>query len=148
MILILENIQEIKNFMGTYQKEQPNYEEYSDKEKPEIGSLYKGGIYIGEYNGKEVIMCLKDEPEKMIWDEAKKIEGRRPLSLLEWEMYKENKEIIDEALKKNGEPLDDDKWYWSSSEYSYTGAWGVDADGGVGGNYKGYSFYVRCVLAF
>ena len=113
---------------------------------PPIGSLYKGGIYIGEYNGKEIVMCLKDEPEQMTWDEAMNIEGRRPLSILEWKIYEENKEIIDEALKKYGDELLKD-WYWSSSEYiyNYTNAWVVRPSDGV-------MYYtnnrVRCVLAF
>ena len=122
---------------------------YEDKEKPEIGSLYKGGIYIGECNGKEVIMCLKDEPKKMTWYEAMKIEGRRPLSVLEWEMYKENREIIDKAIKKyGGEPLEG--WYWSSSETSNNFAWDVrPSDGSMSyGSSKGTSNRVRCVLAF
>lgn len=37
-----------------------------DSEKPKIGDLYKGGIYIGSYNGKDVVMALKDEEDDRV----------------------------------------------------------------------------------
>ena len=117
---------------------------------PQIGDLYKGGIYIGSYNGKDVVMALKDEEDKYTFDEAMDVlEDKRPLSLLEWLLYLENKEIIDKKLKEHrGEPLKD-KYYWSSSEDDYYGAWNVrPSDGFVYGYGKTYSLPVRCVLAF
>lgn len=36
-----------------------------DSEEPEIGDLYKSGIYIGSYNGKDVVMALKDEEKRI-----------------------------------------------------------------------------------
>lgn len=120
---------------------------------PQIGDLYKGGIYIGSYNGKDVVMALKDEEDEYTFDEAMNLEDKRPLSLLEWLLYLENKEIIDKKLKEHGgEPLKDE-YYWSSSElysgYDY-GAWTVrPSDGTMGNDYsKGNSRPVRCVLAF
>lgn len=117
---------------------------------PQIGDLYKGGIYIGSYNGKDVVMALKDEEDEYTFDEAMNLEDKRPLSLLEWLLYLENKEIIDKKLKEHGgEPLKDG-YYWSSSEdYGYN-AWYVrPSDGSM---YYGYSKDpskpVRCVLAF
>lgn len=121
-----------------------------DSEEPEIGDLYKSGIYIGSYNGKDVVMALKDEEDEYTFDEAMDLEDKRPLSLLEWLLYLENKEIIDKKLKEHGgEPLKD-KYYWSSSEtYGYY-AWLVRPSNGsmYGTSYKGYSLPVRCVLAF
>nr|DAT12543.1 MAG TPA: Protein of unknown function (DUF1566) [Caudoviricetes sp.] len=119
-----------------------------DSEEPEIGDLYKNGIYIGSYNGKDVVMALKDEGE-YTFDEAMDLEDKRPFSLLEWLLYLENKEIIDKKLKEHGgEPLKDE-YYWSSSEY-YGHAWYVrPSDGGMSyGNYKDNSRPVRCVLKF
>lgn len=121
-----------------------------DSEKPKIGDLYKNGIYIGSYNGKDVVMALKDEGE-YTFDEAMDLEDKRPLSLLEWLLYLESKEIIDKKLKEHGgEPLKDE-YYWSSSEsdgYDY-GAWVVrPSDGNLDYNDKIYSNRVRCVIEF
>ena len=120
-----------------------------DSEEPEIGDLYKSGIYIGSYNGKDVVMALKDEEKEYTFDEAMDLEDKRPLSLLEWLLYLENKEIIDKKLKEHGgEPLKDE-YYWSSSENSSHTAWGVSpSDGGMSYSGKGFSYRVRCVLAF
>ena len=118
---------------------------------PQIGDLYKGGIYIGSYNGKDVVMALKDEGE-YTFDEAMDLEDKRPLSLLEWLLYLENKKIIDKKLKEHsGEPLKN-KYYWSSSEDYGTSdgyAWVVrPSDGYMNYDYKFGSYRVRCVLAF
>lgn len=122
-----------------------------DSEKPKIGDLYKGGIYIGSYNGKDVVMALKDEGE-YTFDEAMDLEDKRHLSLLEWLLYLESKEIIDKKLKEHGgEPLKDE-YYWSSSEYNANiddGAWVVRPFAGyVGYDLKHNSNRVRCVIEF
>lgn len=117
---------------------------------PQIGDLYKGGIYIGSYNGKDVVMALKDEEDEYTFDEAMNLEDKRPLSLLEWLLYLENKEIIDKKLKEHGgEPLKDE-YYWSSSEYYGSTAWYVRPSDGYVSYYnsKYDSRPVRCVLAF
>lgn len=115
---------------------------------PQIGDLYKGGIYIGSYNGKDVVMALKDEGE-YTFDEAMDLEDKRPLSLLEWLLYLENKKIIDKKLKEHsGEPLKN-KYYWSSSEYYGYYAWYVRPSyGNLNLSNKNNSYRVRCVLAF
>lgn len=123
-----------------------------DSEKPKIGDLYKGGIYIGSYNGKDVVMALKDEEDKYTFNETMDLEDKRPLSLLEWLLYLENKEIIDKKLKEHGGKPLKDAFYWSSSEYNYGSdgsAWVVrPSDGNVLSAGKSYSTRVRCVLAF
>lgn len=122
-----------------------------DSEKPKIGDLYKGGIYIGSYNGKDVVMALKDEEDEYTFNEAMDLEDKRPLSLLEWLLYLENKEIIDKKLKEHGGKPLKDAFYWSSSETSYSGfyAWVVrPSDGTMDYTYKNYIYRVRCVLAF
>lgn len=124
-----------------------------DSEKPKIGDLYKGGIYIGSYNGKDVVMALKDEEDEYTFNEAMDLEDKRPLSLLEWLLYLENKEIIDKKLKEHGGKPLKDAFYWSSSEgyygsYDY-GAWVVrPSDGSMYNCSKTSSIRVRCVLAF
>ena len=45
-------------------------------------------------------MALKDEEDEYTFDEAMDLGHKRPLSLLEWLLYLENKEIIDKKLKK------------------------------------------------
>lgn len=122
-----------------------------DSEKPKIGDLYKGGIYIGSYNGKDVVMALKDEEDEYTFNEAMDLEDKRPLSLLEWLLYLENKEIIDKKLKEHGGKPLKDAFYWSSSEYNYNYAWYVRPSDGPMASYnynKNSSLPVRCVLAF
>ena len=124
-----------------------------DSEKPKIGDLYKNGIYIGSYNGKDVVMALKDEEDEYTFNEAMDLEDKRPLSLLEWLLYLENKEIIDKKLKEHGGKPLKDEYYWSSSEdddyLSDTGAWVVrPSDGHMLYYDESLSTRVRCVLAF
>ena len=60
-----------------------------------------------------------------------------------------NREIINPAMQKiDGVELGG--WIWSSSEYTYNGAWGVYASNGIvdWGNKNYDNSYVRCVLAF
>ena len=60
-----------------------------------------------------------------------------------------NRKIVNPALQKIGGIILDG-WIWSSSEYSYRGAWCVTANNGsVDWDVKsGIYRYVRCVLAF
>lgn len=124
-----------------------------DSEKPKIGDLYKNGIYIGSYNGKDVVMALKDEGE-YTFDEAMDLEDKRPLSFLEWLLYLENKEIIDKKLKKYRGELLKNEYYWSSSEYycnyNYPTVWVVKPSNGsmCSNGLKSTSYRVRCVIEF
>lgn len=125
-----------------------------DSEKPKIGDLYKGGIYIGSYNGKDVVMALKDEEDEYTFNEAMDLEDKRPLSLLEWLLYLENKEIIDKKLKEHGGKPLKDAFYWSSSEYycnyNYPTVWVVKPSNGsmCSNGLKSTSYRVRCVIEF
>lgn len=109
------------------------------------------GIYAGEYERKPLILALNDLPKKKTWDEAIKSvpEGWRLPSRIEWLIMLENKEKINDALKSHGgKALSEDDWYWSSSEYASSIAWGVYAFSGYVDwfvkNY--YTSYVRCIL--
>lgn len=125
-----------------------------DSEEPEIGDLYKSGIYIGSYNGKDVVMALKDEEDEYTFDEAMDLGHKRPLSLLEWLLYLENKEIIDKKLKKYRGELLKNEYYWSSSEYycnyNYPTVWVVKPSNGsmCSNGLKSTSYRVRCVIEF
>lgn len=95
-------------------------------------------------------MALKDEEDEYTFDEAMDLEDKRPLSLLEWLLYLENKEIIGKKLKEHGrEPLKD-KYYWSSSGVNGYYAWYVSPSDGAMyyASVKYGSRPVRCVLAF
>ena len=109
------------------------------------------GIYAGEYERKPLILALNDLPKKKTWDEAIKSapKGCRVPNRIEWLIMLENKEKINDALKSHGgKALSEDDWYWSSSEYTSSHAWEVNAtSGGVYYGTKAYGTYVRCVLA-
>ena len=72
----------------------------------------------------------------------------------ECQIIYDNKEKINEMLETaGGEPFNKEKYYWSSSEYGYNGAWIFCTDagasrGGVGYASKGNGYtVVRPVLA-
>lgn len=102
------------------------------------------GVRAAALNGKIISIALTDENPSN-WHEAVK---KGIPSLAEWLAILANKEAVNKALKRaGGTPLEG--WYWSSSEYTSSYAWGVYANnGGVDWYYKyGYYGYVRCVLA-
>lgn len=68
-------------------------------------------------------------------------------SLTELEKLFANKAAINASLNALGVALLEG-WYWSSTEYSSNGAWFLWVDDGGRGNFnKGYTGYVRPVLA-
>ena len=111
----------------------------------------KKGIYIGELDDKPVVVSLKQPEKRMNWYDAmeytKNIDERLPTQR-ECMLAFIHKDKLNKAIKANGGDVWYNEWYWSSSEYSYHNAWLVHAYGYVYYNLKGYSFYVRCVLAF
>ena len=109
------------------------------------------GIYIGEADNGPVIVDLHDAPETMTWDEAKEYahkEGKRLPTQRELMLMFVHQEKLNSALEEHEGKAWKRGWYWSSSEYTYNGAWFVGAGGGgVGYDLKNYHGYVRCVLA-
>lgn len=102
------------------------------------------GVRAAALNGKIISIALTDENPSN-WHESVK---KGVPSLAEWLAILENKKAVNKALKRaGGTPLEG--WYWSSSEYSSSGAWEVNANtGGVYASSKDYgNAYVRCVLA-
>lgn len=133
--------------------------ELDEVTSPEIGGEYKVngqkvGVVAAFLNGKTIVISKKDEPEEMNWSEAVEIkrDGWRCPTKTEWLAISDNFEKVNEGLERvGGEPLED-KYYWSSSEFTnYDGnyAWVVrPSDGGMNDDYhKNDSIPVRCVLA-
>lgn len=129
--------------------------ELDEVTSPEIGDEYKVngqkvGVVAAFLNGKAIVISKKDEPEKMEWNEAVKIkrDGWRCPTKTELLAISDNFEEVNEGLERvGGEPLED-KYYWSSSEYSSYYAWSVrPSDGFVYySSNKSNSRPVRCVL--
>ena len=96
------------------------------------------GIYAGMCRNKQIWVNLKDAPEAMDWNDAKKYceeinkdcEGWHLPTKEELMLIYVNKDIINTALEEHGgEPLKN-KWYWSSSENYNSYAWGLYFNGG------------------
>ena len=110
------------------------------------------GIYIGELDDKPVVVSLKQPEEEMNWydamEYAKNIGERLPTQR-ECMLAFIHKDKLNEALKANGGDVWDNKWYWSSSEYTDGNAWDVRSSNGyVGYSDKSTSGSVSCFLAF
>ena len=167
MKLIFENFEEVKNFMETYQKENP-IKTIKNNLKPGdpyyrndelIGVVVASNVYV---NGskKTIVLSLKDEKEEMTWNEAMALykdnpDGWRLPTKEEFALIIANVKEINQSLENNnGELLDG--WYWSSSEYDSGRAWrsGFSSDYGLygsdygDGGHKDTSYEVRPVLAF
>lgn len=102
------------------------------------------GVRAAALNGKIISIALTDENPSN-WHEAVK---KGIPSLAEWLAILANKEAVNKALKRaGGTPLEG--WYWSSSEYTTSLAWGVHALYGHVDWFGKDSIngYVRCVLA-
>lgn len=72
-------------------------------------------------------------------------------NLRQLEAICKNKEVLNKAfIAAGGEALDDEAYYWSSTEYNYNTAWVLRlSDGNRDWNDKyDYDTYVRPVLAF
>lgn len=107
------------------------------------------GVYIpiiGKVLGKEELA-----PDGMTWKEAlaaaKRAKGTIPTKD-EWYIILYFRDEINALMKEHG-ARELCGYYWSSSEYSQAGAWGVGFPSGVvGGGGKYGTYYVRAVSAF
>lgn len=115
------------------------------------------GVRAAEINGRVIVLSLKNAATGKNWYEA--MEYSIPTKH-EWMAIDENLEAVNKALiKAGGDPIEEYKFYWSSSEYDYGHAWvfctsyGANC-GGVVGYSKVYtsngstSHVVRPVLTF
>ena len=112
------------------------------------------GVRAAQINGRVIVLSLKNAATGKNWYEA--MEYSIPTKH-EWMAINENLEAVNKALiKAGGDPIEEYKFYWSSSEYSSNYAWYFCTNGGAsqGGVYwtnkdanLNYTV-VRPVLAF
>ena len=112
------------------------------------------GIVVVEDDCHAFFVLPKDIKEVDWWDGKRKCEEQfaQMPNLRQLEAIYKNKEVLNEAfIAAGGEALDDEAYYWSSTEYGYGHAWKLRLSDGYRNlsskNYN-YSKYVRPVLAF
>lgn len=106
------------------------------------------GVFAGYLHKKQVWVGMNDEPEQMTWAEAMawaKENNKHIPTIDELTVAYLHKDEINAALEANGgEPLKEDDWYWSSSEYDSDYSWLLGMTGGYRDNAnKTYNSYVR-----
>lgn len=123
----------------------PNSAEFNPKKKLK-------GIAVIEDDNHAFLVLPKDIKEVDWWDGKRKCEEQfaQMPNLRQLEAIHKNKEVLNKAfIAAGGEALDDEAYYWSSTEYDYTYAWTLRmSDGSRDYGYKyNLSTYVRPVLA-
>lgn len=130
---------------GTYIYSDGTYSEKIDKTKT------IAGILCNVTDTHEIAIMPVESEEKLNFDEAQQFcqaEGGRCPTIDELTGIYLNKDKINAALKAANLPALKESWYWSSTEYSYYGAWMLDvSDGTRYASYKSnYNHYVRPVF--
>lgn len=110
------------------------------------------GIVVVEDDCHAFFVLPKDIKEVDWWDGKRKCEEQfaQMPNLRQLEAIYKNKEVLNEAfIAAGGEALDDEAYYWSSTEYDYDYAWRLRVSDGTrtNGTKNDYG-YVRPVLAF
>ena len=110
------------------------------------------GILCNVTDTHEIAIMPVESEKRLNFDEAQQFcqaEGGRCPTIDELTGIYLNKDKINAALKAANLPELKESWYWSSTEYSYFGAWTLGmSDGGRYAGYKLYDIlYVRPVLA-
>ena len=110
------------------------------------------GIAVVEDDNHAFLVLPKDIKEVDWWDGKRKCEEQfaQMPNLRQLDAIYKNKEVLNKAfITAGGEALDDEAFYWSSTEGSSNHAWYLwMGDGGRNSNYKHFDIYVRPVLAF
>ena len=110
------------------------------------------GIAIVEDDNHAFLVLSKDIKEVDWWDGKRKCEEQfaQMPNLRQLDAIYKNKEVLNKAfIAAGGEALDNEAYYWSSTEYTSYAAWALTMGNGSRGHYsKGYNGYVRPVLAF
>ena len=124
----------------------PNSAEFNPEKKLK-------GIAVVEDDNHAFLVLTKDVKNIDWWDGKRKCEEQfaQMPNLRQLEAIYKNKEVLNKAfIAAGGEALDDEAFYWSSTENSNYYAWILGmSDGGRGADDKYYgSRYVRPVLAF
>lgn len=109
------------------------------------------GILCNVTDTHEIGIMPVESEERLNFDEAQQFcqaEGGRCPTIDELTGIFLNKDKINAALKAANLPELKESWYWSSTEYTSSIAWGLYLDFGLRsyGN-KNYDYYVRPVLA-
>lgn len=110
------------------------------------------GIVVVEDDCHVFLVLPKDIKEVDWWDGKRKCEEQfaQMPNLRQLEAIYKNKEVLNKAfIAAGGEALDDEAYYWSSTEYTSYHAWRLlMTNGGRGSTSKSNYGYVRPVLAF
>lgn len=110
------------------------------------------GIAVVEDDNHAFLVLPKDIKEVNWWDGKRKCEEQfaQMPNLRQLEVIYQNKEVLNKAfIAAGGEALDDEAYYWSSTEISSGSAWLLWMDDGSRGyDHKNDNDYVRPVLAF
>ena len=123
----------------------PNSAEFNPKNKLK-------GIAVVEDDNHAFLVLPKDIKEIDWWDGKRKCEEQfaQMPNLRQLEVIYKNKEVLNKAfIAAGGEALDDEAFYWSSTEYLSSTAWTLrmsDGNRDWGTKYN-YTNYVRPVLA-
>lgn len=130
------------------------YTDHSVSEELDSSKTVKGVLCVMTDNPEhKIVIGLKDAPEKQDWYDCKAYcednYMRMPTIKESSEIYAQ-KDAINKALElAGGEPLKEDGYYWSSTEYDYYTAWKLNLYNGYRScNNKNFTYYVRPVLAF
>lgn len=111
------------------------------------------GIAVVEDDNHAFLVLTKDIKNVDWWDGKRKCEeefAQMP-NLRQLDAIYKNKKVLNKAfIAAGGEALDDETFYWSSTEYNSGNAWTLRMSGGSRGwGNKFYNLYdVRPVLAF
>jgi hypothetical protein len=110
------------------------------------------GIAVVEDDNHAFLVLPNDVKNVDWWDGKRKCEEQfaQMPNLRQLDAIYKNKEVLNKAfIAAGGEALDDEAYYWSSTEYSNLDAWYLWMDDGNRYiDYKNVSTYVRPVLAF
>lgn len=109
------------------------------------------GIAVVEDDNHAFLVLAKDVKNVDWWDGKRKSEEQfaQMPNLRQLDTIYKNKEVLNKAfIAAGGEALDDEAYYWSSTEYTSLTAWRLYlSNGSRGSNLKSNYFYVRPVLA-
>lgn len=123
----------------------PNSAEFNPEKKLK-------GIAVVEDDNHAFLVLTKDVKNIDWWDGKRKCEEQfaQMPNLRQLKVIYKNKEVLNKAfIAAGGEALDDEVFYWSSTEYSSGNAWGLYVyNGNRGSTNKLTNYYVRPVLAF
>lgn len=122
----------------------PNSAEFNPEKKLK-------GIAVVEDDNHAFLVLAKDVKNVDWWDGKRKSEEQfaQMPNLRQLDTIYKNKEVLNKAfIAAGGEALDDEAYYWSSTEYGSNYAWVLGMIYGNRSNYSKYSYYyVRPVLA-